>query len=705
MELRDNSRTRWLFELPEKGEHIFQLPKGIEFIADIRPDCRFNVNNLADRVAIYFWWMNEIYVDYPGMDWIIAKEEQRFLESISVDQWLGLYIHALHEYLKGDGYYCKSAELAIVESQVDNEEFDCVLVNNPVIKLVHSCRPDLKNHFNIEDESGQIGLLLWWQSQGKQRYPRLTFSTSAVFKTLETIIDHEDGLILPYFIKLLMRIRPDLREAFKNNGKLNLFLIYNWWLSHGNSEYPFFRWNIEPLIEQFVTEAVCLNMKLPNILKWVLDSRPDVHLAFMQADSFDVKSYISWWNTNGIKEYPLQQHLKIYFELTDENQVVLKNQARSGSQCGVNVVGFPQGVLGIGEDARVAALCISNIPYYNSVLINAPIPGPEKLVEISDKTPLVEFPTYPTTLYCLPPTEMIRLALEGGKELIEHNDYKIGAWPWELPEWPYSLRKIRDLVDEIWAQSEYVKACFAKNSSVPVYNVPMAVTLPNPTKNIREELGLPIDKFLFYLMFDGNSWLSRKNPLGGVQAFKRAFSDMDEFQGVGLVIKAMNIRNEDPIWKEVEKIAASDDRIHIITDTLSRQDVVNFMYSCDSYISLHRSEGFGRVIAESMLLGKPVVVSNYSGNVDFCKESTSYLVNGSLTPLSNSEYLFSEGQYWFEPDLKEAANQLVIVVANKEQRTQIAEQGRRFIEENYSTDAVSKAYDAQLKRISGRGLP
>ena len=39
--------------------------------------------------------------------------------------------------------------------------------------------------------------------------------------------------------------------------------------------------------------------------------------------------------------------------------------------------------------------------------------------------------------------------------------------------------------------------------------------------------------------------------------------------------------------------------------------------SCDTYVSLHRSEGIGLTIAEAMGIGKPVIATGWSGNTDF----------------------------------------------------------------------------------------
>ena len=55
--------------------------------------------------------------------------------------------------------------------------------------------------------------------------------------------------------------------------------------------------------------------------------------------------------------------------------------------------------------------------------------------------------------------------------------------------------------------------------------------------------------------------------------------------------------------------------------------------SCDCYVSLHRSEGFGLTMAEAMYFGRPVIATGYSGNLDFMTEENSYLVPHTLVEI------------------------------------------------------------------------
>ena len=55
----------------------------------------------------------------------------------------------------------------------------------------------------------------------------------------------------------------------------------------------------------------------------------------------------------------------------------------------------------------------------------------------------------------------------------------------------------------------------------------------------------------------------------------------------------------------------------LIEEDLSDAELADLFLCADAYVSLHRSEGFGFGIAEAMSVGKPVIATAYSGNLDF----------------------------------------------------------------------------------------
>src|SRR5262249_46259940 len=88
---------------------------------------------------------------------------------------------------------------------------------------------------------------------------------------------------------------------------------------------------------------------------------------------------------------------------------------------------------------------------------------------------------------------------------------------------------------------------------------------------------------------------------------------------------------------------------------MSREEVYALLNACDCYVSLHRSEGFGLTMAEAMLLGKPVIATGYSGNLDFMTPTNSLLVGYDRVPITRELPIYRKGPVWAEPSVDEAA--------------------------------------------------
>ena len=77
---------------------------------------------------------------------------------------------------------------------------------------------------------------------------------------------------------------------------------------------------------------------------------------------------------------------------------------------------------------------------------------------------------------------------------------------------------------------------------------------------------------------------------------------------------------------------------------------------CDCFVSLHRTEGFGRGVAEALLLGLNVIATDHGGNVDFCLPGSASLVRYKPCKVGRKDYVEATGQFWAEPDLAHAAS-------------------------------------------------
>lgn len=320
-------------------------------------------------------------------------------------------------------------------------------------------------------------------------------------------------------------------------------------------------------------------------------------------------------------------------------------------QWGVNLVGYARGELGIGEDVRMLARSMdaAGIPF---CVINVE-PG----ADVSQADTTVEHwisnePCYGINIFCMTGIEMSRLTLEKGLSWLQ-GYYNIGLWPWELPEWPQAWHHAWSLLDELWGISRYTADAYGA-APVPVHAMPLPVAVDKIAKLDRSDWGLPQHDYLFVFSFDMNSTLARKNPMATVQAFLQAFSARPEAR-VGLVIKISHLKKTGTAWKTLQTMMKKDSRIYLFSGELRKDEVLALYRACNCFVSLHRAEGFGRGLAEAQLLGLDLITTGFSGNMDFCADGKTHVVDYSLISVGEGEYFFGAGQVWAEPDVSQAA--------------------------------------------------
>ena len=340
-----------------------------------------------------------------------------------------------------------------------------------------------------------------------------------------------------------------------------------------------------------------------------------------------------------------------------------KNNANKTKPFGLNIYGFAYGELGIGEDLRMAVECceVAGIPYH---VVNIDAGNTRQAdLHLADKIKELapdELPPFNTNLFCLPAFDTVsRVFMEKGAAVFE--GYRnIGWWPWELAVFPKAWRPYAfELLDEVWASSQFLYDMYKEATTKPVKLVPLAVSVDRMKPYPRKHYGLPEKKFLFLYVFDFNSSVARKNPMATVEAFKQAFDLSDK--SVGLVLKTMNTDPNDLKWLSFLKECEADSRIVVITKTLDRNEVLGLINTCECYVSLHRSEGFGRTIAEALLLNKQVVTTKYSGNLDFISNKHIHSVEFDLINLNKDFYYWveeSDEAKWANVDLRSAIRKL-----------------------------------------------
>jgi glycosyltransferase involved in cell wall biosynthesis len=276
------------------------------------------------------------------------------------------------------------------------------------------------------------------------------------------------------------------------------------------------------------------------------------------------------------------------------------------------------------------------------------------------------------------------------------NVYRIAYLYWELERMPYEWSPpVTQLIDELWVPTPFVAQAM-RTMSFPVYEVPPGVLLGETVPITRESLDIPTGHFVFLFAFDMCSDFERKNPLALIRAFRQAFS-RDE--PVTLVIKLCR-GQIDPVNLGRLRAAAQQNSVLVIDRLVSNEETNGFIEMCDCFVSLHHAEGFGLGLAEAMLKGKPVIGTNYSGNLAFMNRENSLLVDCELVEIAENGSVYKKGFHWAEPSEAHAAELMRSVFENPHEAVARAERAKKEIADQFSVEKAGQRMKQRLTEIA-----
>jgi glycosyltransferase involved in cell wall biosynthesis len=534
-------------------------------------------------------------------------------------------------------------------------------------------REDLRNTFKTVDNPAFCD---WWLIKGRQEYPAWAYATpeqelQPLFESAGKATIAGVSVDVPKVVQQLARYRGDAVREYTRDGKLDNEKFFAWAMVVGLADHHLATYaprHILAMLDQTVpmpqatpdAEAAVNSIPAPTLLMYLLwrlmdeptqQARniytPEGRLAYL-AWFFSVVGQLNIaplvagrWKSWVKSQHSYKGPHQAWANAAPAMPAPSSPTNKADKPFGVNLYGFAYGELGIGEDLRMAVACCeaANIPYHVVNVDAGNIRQADQLLkgkthDLHSK----DLPPYRNNIFCMPAFDTAsRIFMQKGASAFEgyHN---IGWWPWELSVFPKAWQPHAfKLVDEVWASSTFLEDMYKRSTDKPVHLVPLAVSVDRLKKHPRKYYGLPDKKYLFLYVFDFNSSVARKNPMAAVNAFKQAFPQADK--SVGLVLKTMNTNPTNPEWQTFLKECKTDKRIYVLTETMDRPDVLGLIDCCDAYVSLHRAEGFGRTIAEAILLGKPVIASNYSGNVDFVDLDNYLLVDCTLVKVKNYQWV------------------------------------------------------------------
>jgi hypothetical protein len=497
-----------------------------------------------------------------------------------------------------------------------------------------------------------------------------------------------DGFSLSCAAVAVWELRPDLQRMFPLGEKPSVWRYLRWLLVNGLRELGLTIDEFDPRLRSFLLSQSPRFEGINQLLEMLHDYRPDLRARFDLTSKEGRGEFIVWADA----------HLRSSTEGLSLGEALASQAAPSKKgvrrvyKAKIALSGSWTDTSGRGEDIRGSAKALDALGFRDYIVVDlvgevcltphGKALEPETYIEVNVNIVHTNADTTVENAFLL-------------KRLNVHAQKTVGFWAWELEWLPTYWRHAYSFYDEIWASTKFAAAAFMRDDARPVKLLPMTVADPERGPVLsRSELGLPEDVTLFFFMFDFRSYASRKNPEGVIRAFLAAFPAGDE--SVYLLIKTSGAAAMPADAARLRELV-TDPRIEVRDERLERHQILDLIRSANAFVSLHRSEGFGRAPAEAMMLCVPVIVTDYSGSADYAKADNALLVDYELKRVDVSEYPGVTGQQWAEPSVTTAARHLRWIYEHPNEARLLGRRGRAQIKRLYGPKTVGKAMLRELR--------
>ncbi|MCM2458017.1 glycosyltransferase [Rhizobium sp. CG4] len=703
----------------------------------------FDLNSDDDCINLVFWWVSIGRNEFPGVRDVLDADlvHQLHFAHIGPDYAFKkptplmslIYqnradVRAAFDICDADnfvGFWCWWLNAGLGEYFIGAKQ-----VTLDQIKLILDLEPERYDGFDRQIDSIRFGAL--------QSIRLLPFPTTDTISTLFNDIhfDHLRNLTVGMedrpspLMMLIYRNRTDLQEAFPSVGKGENRKFWEWWFASDLSEFlannktfrideafallanlgekvgcfdgalayqAFLKLSVKGASQKdefarllddihfSLVETSRENGELTPLMRLIYRNRVDLQELFPVGLPTLVEDIYHWWDETGHSAYGV---MEFPYSPSEVLPVGSANVQTVEGGVSISLVGYPRGEFGLGEDIRLLRASLQTVGIQPDVIrVPWKITAREGISEPIIEADEAEFGS-DVMIYVMPAFDTLTLLNKVGPRAFSARR-KIGYWQWELSKFPETALMAFDLIDEIWCHSKHSAKAFRAATDKPVIEVPLPVKPPVIERVARSAFNLKEQSFVVFTSFDGASSISRKNPMAAILAFQKAFP-RGEYPQMQLVVKAMNAL-DDGLWRDCVRKSYLDDRIQIKNEVLDRGAYYQLLACCDVVLSMHRAEGFGRLMAEAMAIGVPVIATGYSGNLDFMTQDNSWLISGQNCKLVPGDYPFYKGQEWMEPDIDEAAGALRDCYIDRAKRERFVTNAKETLE-RYSLQSCGEEY-------------
>lgn len=294
-------------------------------------------------------------------------------------------------------------------------------------------------------------------------------------------------------------------------------------------------------------------------------------------------------------------------------------------------------------------------------------------------------------------------------QFIEPQKYMIGRAFWETDKVPLDFAYNLQQMDEIWTGSEVNKQAMLKAGvTKPIMTIiPEAIDGSLKIDEIEPYIVAEPDAYKFYSIFE---WTERKNPLALLEAYWREFEgDKDVTLTLKTYQVGFSIDKRQLIDQQIRKLKSklnlkSYAPVYLYRNLMDRYQMYRFHKTFDCFVSAHRGEGWGIPQMEAMLMGNPIISTNYGGIHEYLTDrGDAFLVKYKLVPIENMTYnaqWYTSDQNWAEVDMADLRKRMRYVYANRAEAKKIGNAGRKTVLDKFDLPVVGGLMKKRLTEIT-----
>jgi RNA polymerase sigma factor (sigma-70 family) len=287
---------------------------------------------------------------------------------------------------------------------------------------------------------------------------------------------------------------------------------------------------------------------------------------------------------------------------------------------------------------------------------------------------------------------------------------KEGRWvvfqPWEYGSIPTRwLAPLRDLADEVWVPSSFVKDGFVQ-SGVPaekVQVIPLGVDPAVFNPDVKPFL-VPTEKKFKFLFVGGT--IHRK----GIDVLLRAYAQFYRGDQVCLVIKDTGVGSFYCCQTSGELIGnfrshLEHPEIVYLDGELTQEEMAGLYRACDCLVMPYRGEGFCLPVAEAMACGLPVIVTGYGPVLDYCDEESAFFIPAKRVPFHEKrvgDLDTVDFPHLVEPDGNELRSLMRQIIREPQEARKRAEVACRRVHETLTWQHTARLVQQRLQTLAQR---